>query len=115
MTLTREIKPGVKWVGAIDWDRRIFDALIPLPDGTSYNSYLIRGSEKIALLDAVDPSKLDELLENLEQLGVKKIDYVVAHHSEQDHSGTIPAVLEKFFAVVSGKGNQCLVSVRDDG
>jgi len=38
----REIKPGIYWVGAIDWDRRLFDALIPLPDGTSYNSYLIK-------------------------------------------------------------------------
>jgi len=42
MTLVREIKTGVFWVGAIDWDRRLFDALIPLPSGTSYNSYLIR-------------------------------------------------------------------------
>ncbi|HRT11966.1 MAG TPA: FprA family A-type flavoprotein, partial [Methanoculleus sp.] len=42
----REIVPGVFAVGAIDWDRRLFDELIPLPDGTTYNSYLVRGSEK---------------------------------------------------------------------
>ncbi len=47
---------GVFYVGAIDWDRRLFDSLIPLPDGTSYNSYLIKGSEKTALIDTVDPS-----------------------------------------------------------
>jgi len=47
----REISPGVYWVGSIDWDRDLFDELIPLPDGTSYNSYLIEGSEKIALID----------------------------------------------------------------
>jgi len=40
----REIRPGVYGVGAIDWDRRLFDSLIPLPDGTSYNTYLIKGS-----------------------------------------------------------------------
>ena len=44
----REIKPGIYSVGAVDWDRRLFDALIPLPDGTSYNAYLVMGSEKTA-------------------------------------------------------------------
>jgi flavorubredoxin len=43
-------------VGARDWDRRIFDELIPLPHGTSYNSYWIEGSEKNALIDSVDPA-----------------------------------------------------------
>ena len=42
--VTQELKPGVSWVGAIDFDRRMFDELIPLPNGTSYNSYLIQGS-----------------------------------------------------------------------
>ena len=46
----RKIKDGIYWVGAIDWDRRLFDDLIPLPDGTSYNAYLIQGSEKTALI-----------------------------------------------------------------
>ncbi len=59
MTLVREIKPGVFSIGAIDWDRRLFDALIALPDGTSYNSYLVRGKNKIALIDAVDSTMAD--------------------------------------------------------
>ena len=42
-------------VEAIDWDRRLFDDLIPLPDGTSYNAYLVEGEEKTALLDTVSP------------------------------------------------------------
>lgn len=92
----REIVPGIFSVGVIDWDRRIFDELIPLPDGTTYNSYLIRGSKKIALLDTVDPAKTAELMGNLKALRVEKIDYVVSHHAEQDHSGSIPAVLEQF-------------------
>ena len=92
----REMKPGIHWVGAIDWDRRLFDSLIPLPDGTSYNSYLIKGTEKTALIDTVDPAMRDVLLNQLSELGVQKIDYVVANHAEQDHSGTIPRVLEKY-------------------
>ena len=92
----REIRPGVYWVGAIDWDRRLFDALIPLPDGTSYNSYIIKGSEKTALIDTVDPSMENMLLKHLDQLKVINIDYVVANHAEQDHSGAIPRVLEEY-------------------
>jgi len=91
--MTNEIKPNVYAVGAIDWDRRLFDELIPLPDGTSYNAYLIKGSEKTALLDTVDPKKTHVLLENLAGTGIERIDYVVAHHAEQDHSGSIPDVL----------------------
>ncbi|MBN1234861.1 MAG: FprA family A-type flavoprotein [Methanotrichaceae archaeon] len=94
MTLTREIKTGVTWVGAIDWDRRLFDALIPLPDGTSYNSYLIQGSEKTALIDPVDESMVDVLLGNLGALGIERIDYIIAQHAEQDHSGGLKRLLE---------------------
>jgi len=89
----RQLKPNVYAVGAVDWDRRLFDELIPLPDGTSYNAYLIRGSEKTALLDTVDPAKADVLIDNLVSIGVDRIDYVVAHHGEQDHSGSIPDIL----------------------
>ncbi len=92
----REIRPNVYSVGAIDWDRRLFDALIPLPDGTSYNSYLIKGSEKTALIDTVDPTMEEVLINHLNQLGVENIDYVVANHAEQDHAGAIPRVLEKY-------------------
>ena len=92
----REIRPGVYWVGAIDWDRRLFDSLIPLPDGTSYNSYLIQGDEKVALIDSVDPTMQDVLINHLDQLRIENIDYIVANHAEQDHSGAIPHVLRKY-------------------
>jgi flavorubredoxin len=92
----RELKKDIYCVGAIDWDRRLFDSLIPLPDGTSYNSYLIKGSEKTALIDTVDPSLQDVLFHNLEQLNIDRIDYVIANHAEQDHSGTLPQVLAKY-------------------
>jgi len=92
----REIKPGIYWVGAIDWDRRLFDALIPLPDGTSYNSYLIKGNQKTALIDAVDPTMKEVLIEHLDELKIKNIDYVIANHAEQDHSGAIAQMVEKY-------------------
>jgi flavorubredoxin len=92
----RMLAEGVFFVGAIDWDRRLFDSLIPLPDGTSYNSYLIKGSEKTALIDTVDPTMTDVLMGHLNRLEIRKIDYVIANHAEQDHSGSLPNVLGKY-------------------
>lgn len=108
MSLIREIKPGVSWVGAIDWDRRLFDGLIPLPNGTSYNSYLIKGSEKTALIDAVDITMAGVLIGNLETLGIKKLDYIVSQHAEQDHSGTIQKLLELYPEAKVVASNKCL-------
>ena len=82
---TRKITQGVSWLGAVDWDRRLFDSLIPLPDGTTYNAYLVEGSEKTALLDTVDPPMADTLMAQLDT--VTKLDFIVSQHSEQDHSG----------------------------
>jgi len=90
----RKVTDNVFFVGAPDWDRRLFDALIPLPQGTSYNAYLITGQEKTALIDTVDPTKWDVLKAYLEQ--INNIDYVVIQHVEQDHSGSLPMVLEKY-------------------
>lgn len=90
----RKIREGVYGLGAIDWDRRLFDSLIPLPDGTSYNAYLVAGREKTALLDTVDPAQAEVLLKQLDEIA--RIDLIVSHHAEQDHSGTIPQVLEKY-------------------
>jgi flavorubredoxin len=106
----RKVRENVFKIGAVDWDRRLFDSLIPLPDGTSYNSYLVYGSEKTALIDTVDPSQIHVLKEQLE--GVSRVDYLVAHHAEQDHSGSIPYVLEKYpdaKVVVSPKCKDMLV------
>ena len=109
---TRQIKPKVDWVGAIDWDRRLFDALIPLPDGTSYNAYLVQGSQKVTLIDTVDPSMTDVLMAYLENVPV--IDYVIANHAEQDHSGSIPQVLARYphaKVVATPKGRDLLVAL----
>jgi flavorubredoxin len=92
----REFAPGIYSVGALDWDRRLFDGLIPLPQGTSYNCYLVKGSEKTALIDTVDPTRDLDLVTNLVKAKVEKIDYVVVNHAEQDHSGTLPMIAELF-------------------
>jgi flavorubredoxin len=81
-------------MGSIDWNRRLFDELIPLPDGTSYNAYLVRGSEKTALIDTADPAKTPELLEQLE--AVDRLDTLVIQHVEQDHSGSAAAVIDRY-------------------
>jgi flavorubredoxin len=91
-----ELKPGIYAVGVNDWDRRLFDELIPLPDGTSYNSYLVKGSDKTAVIDAVDPPKSGEWISNIKKLGISTIDYIISNHAEQDHSGAIPDLLARF-------------------
>lgn len=91
-----KIKNNVHTVGTIDWDKKLFDSLIPLPDGTSYNSYLVQGSEKTAIIDTSEIDKRDEFLENIWKVNPKTIDYIVSNHAEQDHSGLIPDLLELF-------------------
>lgn len=92
----RKIMDGVYWVGVNDPDRKLFEEITPLPEGTSYNSYLVKGEHGTALIDTVEPDFCDVLLERLADAGVEKLDYVVSNHAEQDHSGSLPMVLEKF-------------------
>ncbi|MFW5928432.1 MAG: FprA family A-type flavoprotein [Thermoplasmatota archaeon] len=92
----RKVQSDIYEVGAVHFDRELFDELIPLPDGTSYNAYIVKGSDKTVLIDTVDPEKTERLFANLEELEVEKIDYLVSHHAEQDHSGSIPNVLDKY-------------------
>lgn len=92
----QEIKNNVFYCGLNDEDRVIFDELIPLEHGTSYNSYLVVGSEKTAIIDTMYPPKSDEYLKNLDENGITKVDYLIANHGEQDHSGTLPKLIEKY-------------------
>ncbi|MBN1298731.1 MAG: FprA family A-type flavoprotein [Actinobacteria bacterium] len=96
MEKTIKIKENVFYVGVNDPQRRLFDELIPLPDGTTYNAYIVKGSKKTALIDTADPPKSDVLLSNLKNAGVAKIDYIISHHGEQDHSGSIPVLLSLY-------------------
>jgi len=103
-----EISEGVYWVGIRDWNRRLFDALIPLPQGTTYNSYLIIGKEKKALIDTVNPGFESELEEKISQiLDPADIDYVVMNHAEPDHAGAIPHMMRinsKAILVTTSRG-----------
>lgn len=92
----RKIKDNIYSVGVVDWDRRLFDELIPLPDGTSYNAYLIKGSEATALIDTVEGDFSEKLLNNLKELNVEKINYIISNHAEQDHSGSLVKVINEF-------------------
>ena len=112
----RKIKENIFEVGVIDWDRRLFDELIPLPEGTSYNSYIVKGSEKTALIDTVDPAATQSLIRHIIQTGIEKIDYIIAHHGEQDHSGSLPELLMLYpeaKVVVSDKCMKSLVDLLD--
>jgi len=105
---TAEISKGVHWVGARDWNRRLFDALIPLPKGTTYNTYLIIGSEKKALIDTVNPGFEKQWEEKIRKItDPADIDYVIMNHAEPDHAGSIPHIMSinsKAKLVTTAKG-----------
>ncbi|MEM3730609.1 MAG: FprA family A-type flavoprotein [Candidatus Bathyarchaeia archaeon] len=89
-----QISEGVYWVGVKDWNRRLFDALIPLPKGTSYNAYLITGENQKALVDTVNPGFEKELEEKIRSVvDPSEIDYVIMNHAEPDHAGAIPHIM----------------------
>jgi flavorubredoxin len=111
--IERELIAGVSAVGAIDWDRRYFDELVPLPHGTTYNSYLVRGSEKTALIDTMYPARTAEYIANLKRLNIPRIDYIIANHGEQDHSGSIHAVLELYPDALVVTNKFCRSLIRD--
>ncbi len=90
----RTLCSGVSLLGAVDWNRRLFDALIPIPDGTSYNAYLVEGGEKTALIDTADPALAHVLMNQLED--VQTVDYLISLHTEQDHSGLLPELLKRY-------------------
>jgi len=103
-----EISEGVYWVGVRDWNRRLFDALIPLPEGTTYNAYLIVGESKKALIDTVNPGFEKELEGKIGQVvDPSDVDYVIMNHAEPDHAGAIPHLMlinSKARLVTTGRG-----------
>jgi flavorubredoxin len=114
---SKEIAPDVFWVGVKHHNRRLFDALIPLPYGTSYNAYLIVGSKKTALVDTVNPGFEKELLEKIsERIDAAKIDYVIMNHAEPDHANAakdVLAVAKNATLVASAKGKEAAMMYFD--
>lgn len=89
-----EIKPGLYWIGAEDPGLRTFDDLFPTEHGTTYNSYLIKGKEKIAIVDTVKGNRAEEFLAKVKTLvDPADVDYYIINHTEPDHSGSLAFML----------------------
>ena len=89
-----EIKPGIWWVGAIDWSMRSFHGY-STSRGSSYNAYLIL-DEKITLIDTVKEPFAQEMLDRIAAvIDPAKIDYIISNHVEPDHSGSLPILLQR--------------------
>jgi len=97
---TPQIVENVFYVGVKDPERRMFDSLIPLPQGTTYNAYLVKDN-KTALIDTVNPGFEKELEQRInENLPIETIEYIIMNHAEPDHAGAIPYLLEKTSATL---------------
>lgn len=89
----RHITEDIIWVGASDRRIALFENAYPVPDGVSYNSYIIKSSQT-ALLDACDASVCDQFMENvLAALDGQKLDYIIVNHMEPDHSSTLACMI----------------------
>lgn len=103
--MKREISNGAYYVGVNDRVKHRFEGLWLLPDGVSYNSYLVV-DEQVALVDTVDVAFFAEYLDNIrEVLGDRPIDYLVINHMEPDHSGSI-SLIRKYFPSIKLVGNK---------
>ena len=100
-----EIANKLYYVGVNDRNKQLFEGLWPLPDGVSYNSYLI-DDEKVVLIDTVEVDFFVQFIENIrEVIGDRKIDYLVIHHMEPDHSGGL-ALLKQYYPDIKVIGNK---------
>jgi flavorubredoxin len=101
----KEIIPQIYYVGVNDRNKTLFEGLWPLPNGVSYNSYLIVG-DKVCLIDTVEVDFFMPFLENIREIiGERSIDYVVVNHMEPDHSGSL-ALLRQFYPDIEIIGNK---------
>ncbi|MEG1548311.1 MAG: FprA family A-type flavoprotein [Clostridia bacterium] len=90
-----KIVNGIHWVGALDAALRHFDVVMETQYGTSYNAYLVQGTDKTALIDTVKDGFLSQSLELIKQLmDPKKLDYIIIQHTEPDHSGSLAELLK---------------------
>jgi flavorubredoxin len=90
-----EIGQGIHWIGAKDPQLRVFDDLYPTQYGTTYNSYLIKGNGKIAIIDTVKAKYAEEYLGKIRRLvDPAEVDYIIVNHTEPDHSGSLAYLLE---------------------
>ena len=92
-----EICNGIYYVGVNDRTTHRFEGMWPLPQGVSYNSYIVKGADKVALIDTVHIAQSSKFLNKIEEItGGAAIDYLVINHMEPDHSGSIQAIKLKY-------------------
>ena len=90
-----EIKNNVYYVGVLDENLEVFDVIMNIEHGTSYNSYLVKGKKANAIIDSVKSDFADEYIANIEKyVSIKDIDYLIVNHSEPDHAGSIEKLLK---------------------
>lgn len=95
-TLVTKVVDGVYYIGVNDRETALFENMWPLPKGVAYNSYVII-DEKTALMDTVKAMSTEEFLDRLEiALDGRPLDYLVVHHMEPDHSGSIRSTIAKY-------------------
>jgi flavorubredoxin len=100
-----EITNKIYYVGVNDRNKNLFEGLWPLPNGVSYNSYLI-DDEKVCLIDTVEVDFFVPYLKNIQEvIGERPIDYLVINHMEPDHSGSI-ALIKKYYPDIQIIGNK---------
>lgn len=91
-----EIAPGVHWVGALDPHLRSFDIILKTANGTSYNAYVVRGENGVAVIDTVKEAFSDDFFRRLESIAdYAEITTIVLNHLEPDHSGALPELLRR--------------------
>ena len=91
-----KVTDSVKYIGVDDHDIDLFESQYVVPNGVSYNSYVIL-DEKVAVMDTVDARKTDEWLVNLEEaLDGRNVDYIVVSHMEPDHAASLQVLAEKY-------------------
>ena len=101
----KEIVSNIYYVGVNDRNKNLFEGLWPLPNGVSYNSYLVV-DEKVCLIDTVEVDFFVQYLENIrEVIGERPIDYLVVNHMEPDHSGSL-ALIKKYYPGIQIVGNK---------
>lgn len=89
------LKDGLYWIGIEDYNLRTFDIVMHTEYGTSYNSYLLKGSEKTVLFETAKATFFDEYLQHIQSIcDVKDIDYIVMNHTEPDHAGSIEKLID---------------------
>ena len=104
-TFMTQITDKVFYVGVNDRNKYLFEGLWPLPNGVSYNSYLIV-DDKVCLIDTVEADFFVQYLENIrEVIGNRPVDYLVINHMEPDHSGSI-AFVKKYYPGIKIVGNK---------